>query len=102
VRPIEPAQTAIKRKIRTIATISRPSTAACRHLLHECRTCRPVSGKSPRNPTAKRENDFADKALRQGLPCRGHYDRNQCDRRFDAPKTTNGHELPRNSAPLTD
>jgi hypothetical protein len=64
---IELVLVAIKRKIRAIATISRPSTAACRDLLHECRTRLSTPRTVPFSRPAERKKDFADKALREGL-----------------------------------
>jgi hypothetical protein len=95
-------QAAINRKIRAFATISVSSTAVLYELLHECRTYRRVPGPSPLNHPAKRKNDFAGKALREGLPYRPHYDRDQSGLRFDWPKVIMGYELPLNSAPLAD
>ena len=58
-----------------------PSTAACRDLLHECRTWLPAARTIPFGRPPKRGNDFADKALREGLPWRPLYDRNQSEYR---------------------
>jgi hypothetical protein len=58
---IKTRQAAINRKIRAIATISGISTAACRNLLHECRTV-------PTGRPVKPKNDFADNTLRESLP----------------------------------
>jgi hypothetical protein len=51
-----------------MATISGISTAACRDLLHECRTRLSAASAVPAARSAKPKNNFADKTLRESLP----------------------------------
>jgi hypothetical protein len=65
---IKTRQASINRKIGAIATISSISTAACRDLLHECRTRLSAAPAGPTGRLAKPKNDFADNTLRERLP----------------------------------
>jgi hypothetical protein len=65
---IKTRQPAINRKIRAIATISGISTAACRNLLHECRTRLSAASTVPATRPVKPKNDCADNTLSEGLP----------------------------------
>jgi hypothetical protein len=80
--------------------VSGMSTAASGNLLHECRTWRQPRRAVPPKRPAKRQNDFADKALREGLPSPRVYDGNQSERGGRAANVTKAYELPRNFAPV--
>jgi hypothetical protein len=80
--------------------LSELSTSASRKLLHKCRTYREPLAAAAFACMAKRKNNFVANVLREALPQRPEYDRNQ-SQCFDAlANATIGHELPLNFAPV--